>query len=66
MLFSVPGMGRSYLWVDGIQAEPIAENTEKLTHFIWVDPEDLRLGVTVGKNPSSYNWGEVSYTPPEN
>ena len=35
------GLGRTYLWVDGIQADPVAENTEKLTHFIWVDPEDL-------------------------
>ena len=42
--FRLPGLGRTYLWVDGIQADPVAENTEKLTHFIWVDPEDLRLG----------------------
>lgn len=37
-------MGRTYLWVDGVQAEPLELDSEKLTHFIWVDPEDRSLG----------------------
>ena len=57
--FPASGMGRTYLWVDGVQAEPIEPNTEKLTHFIWVDPEDrcLRLDFARWCPPSYVNVG---------
>ncbi|CAJ1355481.1 unnamed protein product [Effrenium voratum] len=51
------GMGRSYLYVDGMLADPVDVNTEKLTHFIWVDPEDL---LDIGGIHSPTSPGEYS------
>ncbi|CAE7260001.1 wif1, partial [Symbiodinium pilosum] len=54
------GQGRTYLWVDGIEAMPAELNSERLTHFIWVDPEE---GLDLGGIRSPMSPGEYSPLP---
>ncbi|CAE7731610.1 wif1 [Symbiodinium sp. CCMP2592] len=51
------GQGRSYLWVDGIEGQPVSPNSERLNHFIWVEPQD---GLDLGGIRSPMSPGEYS------